>query len=92
MIIPDESTPEVYDYLWIYTVLRRYLPKDIICLIIGERNNRKIWYAPLDGCYEETCLGATRILENFSLPLILGYQEWKIKVNKIKKRNRAQMN
>jgi hypothetical protein len=48
---PCCSTPEVFDYLWLYWVLRRFLPKDIVPLIIGNKDERKVVYNTLNNYF-----------------------------------------
>jgi hypothetical protein len=33
---PDIHTPRVFDYLWLYWILKHYFPKDITKYIIGD--------------------------------------------------------
>jgi hypothetical protein len=46
MQVPNANTPAIFDYLWLYTLLRRYLPKDIVYQIIGTHKYRNIFFSP----------------------------------------------
>jgi hypothetical protein len=41
---PNHETPYVFDYLWLFWILRHFLPKDLIVEIIGNNKNRKFSY------------------------------------------------
>jgi hypothetical protein len=38
---PNTKTPYVFDYLWLYWVMRHHFPKDIVALIIGTTQDLK---------------------------------------------------
>jgi hypothetical protein len=39
---PTQNTPIVFDYLWLYWILKQQgIPRDMITLIIGNQNNKK---------------------------------------------------
>jgi hypothetical protein len=74
---PGVKTPVVFDYLWLYWVMKHFFPKDIIYEIIGTHKKRTFYASGMHGFSFDIIFPKDRAGYYFSSGDIGYYWNWK---------------